>query len=424
VAAGQPDPVIAMTLPDMIGYGWKTLASGRKRSFWVVIGLALGTGLFVAISALSAGYARLIALPFSELATDCIIQRSIKGGEQAGGAKTGIRLPFADQPISGAEQQQIQAQPGVEQMNRVVMLWHQSEKNFSVLVGVEPDAAIGPGRVMTWITKGRSIRAPGETVVENHYARFNRLKIGDRVVFDGRPLTIVGIASLREGATVAAANFYISLEDARRLGRLGENTANMLFLRLKKGVDPAGIRERLPQLLPGGVVSTTDSIGGMMKGFAGISTMVSRLMGWVVLAFSVFLSCWLIAGSVSERSSHIGLMKTVGWCKKDILAAFGAETALLGIVGVLCGIVLGYAIVLAVSHSEVSLTLPWNLSSMPGLPGHHQSDGGAKAMLPVVLQVRTCLIALAAVDISAAITGVIVAGHIADMKVRRAFDWS
>ena len=160
-----------------------------------------------------------------------------------------------------------------------------------------------------------------------------------------------------------------------------------------------------------------------MKGFAGISNTVSRLMGWVILAFSVFLSCWLIAGSIGERSSYIGLMKTIGWCKKDILAAFGAETALLGIVGALCGIGVGYAIILGVSHSEVSLTLPWNLSSIPGIPGHHQSSE-AKVSLPVVLQAGTCLIALGTAVISAVLTGIIVAGHIADLKVRRAFDWS
>jgi ABC-type antimicrobial peptide transport system permease subunit len=412
-----------MSILDMIVYGWRALASGGNRSVWVIIGLTLGTALFIAISGLSAGYTRLVALPFSELATDCIIQRSVKGGEQANGAKTGVRLPFADQPISGAEQERIQALAEVEHIDRVVMLWYQSEKSFSVIAGVEPDATIGPAKVMTWITKGRKIEAPGEAVVEGHYAKFNGLKVGDTVVFDRLSLTIVGVATLREGATVAAANYYISLDDARRLGGLDGNAANMLFLRLKKGVDPAGLQERLPQILSGGVVSTTDSIGGMMKGFAGISNMVSRLMGWVVLAFSIFLSCWLIAGSINERSSHIGLMKTVGWCKRDILAIFGAETALLGTIGALCGIGLGYAIVLGVSHSEVSLTLPWNLSPTPGIPGHHQS-GAATMSLPVVLQAATCLAALGTAVGSAVLTGILIAGHIADMKVRRAFDWS
>ena len=412
-----------MSIPDLIVYGWRALASGRKRSFWVIIGLALGTALFVAISGLSAGYTRLVALPLSELATDCIIQRSVKGGEQVSGVKAGVRLPFANQPIFGEEQDLIRTLTGVEQMSRVVMLWYQSAKNFSVIAGVEPDAVIGPARVMTWISQGRKIRAPGETVVESHYAKFNRLKVGDTVVFDRHSLTIVGITSLREGATVAAANYYISLDDARMLGGLDGNAANMLFLRLQKGIDPAGLEERIPQLLPGGVVSTTDSIGGMMTGFAGISNMVSRLMGWVVLAFSVFLSCWLIAGSINERSSHIGLMKTVGWCKQDILAAFGAETALLGIIGALFGIGLGYAIIFGVSHSEVSLTLPWNLSSTPGIPGHHQLSE-AKVPLPVVLQSGTCLTALGTAVVSAFMTGLMVAGHIADMKVRRAFDRS
>jgi ABC-type antimicrobial peptide transport system permease subunit len=412
-----------MSIFDMIGYGWKTLASGGKRSFWVIIGLTLGTALFIAISGLSAGYTRLVALPFAELATDCIIQRSVKGGEQTNGVKTGVRLPFANQPISAVELQRIQALAEVEELSRVVMLWYQSEKNFSVIAGVEPDATFGPAKVMTWITKGRKIQAPGEAVIESHYAKFNRLKVGDTVVFDRHSLTIVGITTLKEGATVAAANYYMSLDDARTLGGLDGNAANMLFLRLQKGVDSTGLQKQVPQMLPGGVISTTDSIGGMMKGFAGISNMVSQLMGWVVLGFSAFLSCWLIAGSISERSSYIGLMKTVGWCKKDILAAFGAETALLGIVGALCGIGIGYVIILGVSHSEVSLSLPWNLSSTPGIPGHHQS-GGVKMPLPVVLRLGTCLIALGAAVASSVLTGLVVAGHIADIKVRRAFDWS
>ena len=413
--------MIAMSILDMIIYGWKALVSGRKRSVWVIAGLALGAALFVAISGLSAGYTRLVALPFSQLATDCIVQRSVKGGEQASGSKSRIRQPFADQPISGEEQKHLQGL--VEQMSRAVMLWYQSEKNFSVIAGVEPDATIGPARVMTWITQGRKIKAPGEMVVESHYARFNHLKLGDTVDFDGHGFTIVGITGIKEGATVAAANYYISLDDARMLGGLDGGEANMLFLRLQKGVDPAGLERQLPQLLPGGVLSTSDSIGGMMQGFAGISNMVSRLMGWVVLGFSVFLSCWLIAGSVSERASQIGLMKTVGWCKKDILVAFGAEMTILGLVGALCGIGLGWAIVLGVSHSEVSLTLPWNLSPIPGIPGHHQSSG-AKMPLPVVMQAGTFLIALGTAVISSVLTGGIVAGHIADLKVHRAFHWS
>jgi ABC-type lipoprotein release transport system permease subunit len=282
---------------------------------------------------------------------------------------------------------------------------------------------MGPARAMSWISKGRKIGAPGEAVVEGHYAKFNKITVGDTVSFDRHRLTIVGIVTLREGATVAAANYYVSLDDARMFGSLEGAAANMLFIRLQKGVDPAGLQERVPTLLPGGVAMTTDSIGGMMKGFAGISDAVSLLLGWGVLAFAVVLSCWLIAGSLNEQSLHIGLMKTVGWRKRDILTAFAAETLLLGIVGALAGIGLGYAITFAVSHAGVILTLPWNLSAAPGLPGHLQHEG-ERMVLPVVLQTGTCLTTLATACFSAVLTGIITALHIAGMKVRRAFDWS
>jgi MacB-like periplasmic core domain/FtsX-like permease family len=408
---------------DIVSLGLRILGTEWKRSFWVIAGFAIGSGLFIAISSLSAGYTRLVSLPFSQLAADCIVQRSIKGGEKAPDGQAGFRLPFADQPISDEEQRKLRSLAEVQGFSPAVMLWFQSRNRFSVLAGIDPKADLGPARVMGWISRGRKIEAPGETVVESHYARFNRIKVGDIESFEGKSLKVVGIATLHEGATVAAANYYISLADARGLAGLGADVANMIFIKLHKGVDPAGLQQRLSKLLPGSVISTTDSIGGLMKGFSGISRTISLLLAWVVLAFFILLSYWLIAGFLTERSAEIGLMKAVGWRKRDILMAFAVQTFILGGVGAFVGIGLGYLIAFGVGHAGVGMTLPWNLSASPGLPGHGLGEA-AKVALPVSLQVGSCTLVLASSVAASVLTGIQISGRLVALKVNQAFHWT
>lgn len=410
-----------MQITNLVAYGFKTVIANRKRSFWVVLGLALGVGLYVAISVMAAGYAKLVALPFSQLNTDLIIQHAVKGGQDRQNAgQAGIRLPFSNQPISGVEIKAIQEMDGIENVSLAMMLWNQEKNDFSVIAGIELDASGGPAMVMSWIDDGKKIEKSGEVVVESHYAKFHKIRVGNQVDFGEHHFSVVGITKIKQGASVAAANYYITLDDARALAKMGDNSANMLFARLKKGVDPEDVQRKLPGIIPGAFASTADNIGSMLKGFAKISNTVSWLLCTVTLGFAVLLSSWLIAGSLHERSWQIGLMKTVGWQKKDILAIITAETLMLGFVGGICGLGLGYMAAVGLSYQEVSLTLPWSLSVQPGAAGHNGS--GQTVALPVVMQFQTGLTALVIATFSAILTGIIVAGKLTDGKVKKVFD--
>ncbi|MBC8318506.1 MAG: ABC transporter permease [Desulfobulbaceae bacterium] len=409
-----------MQIVNLAAYGCKAVIADRKRSLWVVLGLALGVGLYVAISVMAAGYAKLVALPFSQLNTDLIIQRAVKGGQGVQSSRqASIRLPFSNQAISGAEIKAVQGLDSIENVSLAMILWNQAKNDFSVIAGVELDASGGPATVMSWIDKGKKIEKSGEVVVESHYAKFHKIRVGSQVDFGEHHFSVVGISKIKQGASVAAANYYITLDDARALAKMDGSSANMLFAKLKKGVEPEDVQQKLPGIIPGVFASTADNIGSMLKGFAKISNTVSWLLGTATLGFAVLLSSWLIAGSLHERSWQIGLMKTVGWQKKDILATVAAETVMLGFVGGICGLGLGYMAAVGLSYQEVSLTLPWNLSVQPGTAGHNGS--GQTVALPVVMQFQTGLTALVIATFSAILTGIVVAGKLADGKVKKVF---
>ncbi len=390
-----------------------------KRSGWLIMGVILGLAFFVAISTLGAGYSELVRLPFSRLKSDLIVQLGTKGKSQVQ-EKGSIRLPFSNQPLAKKQIEAIASFPGVQTLNPAILLWHQEKKNFVTVAGVNPTAtASGPARVMQWIKKGRPIKRGGETVVESHHAKFHKLKIGNAVRFGNSTYTIVGITTIKEGASLAAANFYITIGEARNLANMADGSANLLSVGLERGVETQKIQDQITALLPGAIVSSTDSIGHMMRGFAGISTTATRLLSYTALGFTILLVCWLIGGRLQEQKGQIGLMQTMGWQKKDILFNSCAEALSITLLGGIVGIGLGLLLVQALGSFEVSLTLPWNLAPTPG--GLHKTGAGRTMLvpLPIVLEPLKIVSALFMTCLAASLTSLVGSARLAGKGVRQ-----
>jgi len=385
------------------------------------MGVMLGCAFFVAISTLGAGYSELVRLPFSRLKSDLIVQLGTRGKSQGLSQDKGsIRLPFSNQPITEKQIEAIASFPGVHLLNPAIILWHQEKKKFVTLAGIDPGAtASGPARVMQWIKKGRPVKANGETVVESHHAKFHKLKIGNTVQFGDRDFTIVGITTIKEGASLAAANFYITIDEARNLANMADGAANLLSVGLERGVETEKMQDRITALLPGAIVSSTDSIGHMMRGFTGVSTTATRLLSYTALGFTILLVCWLIGGRLQEQKGQIGLMQTMGWQKKDILLSSCAEALSITLFGALLGVGVGLLFVLVLGSFEVSLTLPWNLAPTPG--SSHTAGAGRTMLvpLPIILQPWKIFFALFITCLAAAFTSLFSSARLAGKGVRQ-----
>ena len=90
-------------------------------------------------------------------------------------------------------------------------------------------------------------------------------------------------------------------------------------------------------LTPEELLEDFRTILNIITGFLlGVAT-VSLIVGGIGIANTMY-------ASVLERTKEIGIMKSVGAKNKDILMIFLFESALLGLVGGIIGIVLGFGI--------------------------------------------------------------------------------
>ena len=410
----------SMQIISQLRYGSKAALRDWKRSVWLIFGVALGTAFYVAISTLGNSYTELVKLPFSRIESDLIVQVGTRGKSLPDKLSGAIQLPFSNQPISQKRIETILSLNGIKSLNPTVLLWFQTNKAFATITGIDPGStSSGPAKAMQWISKGRSVQKSNETVVESHYARFNKLEIDKVVQLDGRDFHIVGITSIKEGASLAAANFYISIQDARELAGMAAGEANLLSVTLKKGIEKAAIQEKIDSLLPGALVSSTDSISDMMKGFAKISGASSNLLSITALVFTILLACWLVSGRQQEQRWQVGLMQTVGWQRKDIILAYGIESLTLTLAGCLLGVCLGLLVSIAMGSFDVSLSLPWNLSPSPDGMQHGRVGQTMQVPLPITFKPADIFFAGTIICLTAVSTGILATARSAGKEVRQ-----
>ncbi len=173
-------------------------------------------------------------------------------------------------------------------------------------------------------------------------ARWLGLASGDVVAFQvglaERPLRVAGMLAAGEQrfAVMDIAGAQAAFE---RLGKI-----TRIDLRLRPGVDVDALRNRLDKLLPPGVSAQRPEAG--VAASAGLSR--SYRVNLDVLALVALFTGGLLvfsthALSVVRRRAQFALLRVLGMTRRRLVASLVAEGALVGIVGSLIGLALGFA---------------------------------------------------------------------------------
>jgi ABC-type lipoprotein release transport system permease subunit len=227
------------------------------------------------------------------------------------------------------------------------------EGAFAVkIVGLEPEAELAVSLPAQNITAGRYLQTGDldNVVVGKGLAEAMGLNVGDRLTLVGRAthsqmrqrtMTIVGVYDIGM-ASIERGTVYMSLAEAQDLyGLTGQVTEVAVYLQLL-GQEDAVAAALKPQLQGAEVASWRTS-------FPELATAVSAKSG-VMNVFSVIIL--MISGigilnlllmAVYERRREIGLLGALGMKPRQISWLFLLEGAMLGLVGVAAGVVLGLA---------------------------------------------------------------------------------
>ena len=211
---------------------------------------------------------------------------------------------------------------------------------------------------------GGPFRGPDDIIVDQYYARQNKVSVGDPVDILNRPWRISGIVEPGK-----LARMVIPL---RTLQDLTGNTGKLsqIFLKLRDPSKVDAVVASLKEKLPGYQIYSIEQFTSLfsvenvpaLKAFINVVIGLSVVVGFLV----VFLSMYT---AVLERTREIGVMKALGASPMYILNILFRETALLAIFGSGVGILFTYgtrwAIMNFVPASLTQVIVPhwWPISS-------------------------------------------------------------
>ncbi|MGA2568636.1 MAG: ABC transporter permease [Pseudolabrys sp.] len=310
-------------------YVQSELAYRWKRTVLLVAGIALAVTLVTTLDVLSRAFADLATVPFRNLGADLIVQRSAT--QSAMPKEMGIILPYSAEPITTDELQRLAAEPGVSQAAGFVLLWNLGKGRFISITGVPLAAnapALGPGKIRNWLIQGR-LPMPGarEVLVERHYGAFFRLAPGSSVEIGGEPYAVTGVVDILEGSQIVASNFYMDIDEARRLANLPANLVNQVFLKLSDMAQTESVKNRIAAWLPHASVT---SPGTMLQLFGGVSQTIGRFRIVAVLAgalAALALGATFVFGNLVERSRELAILRVLGWEQKQVRREIATEMA-------------------------------------------------------------------------------------------------
>jgi putative ABC transport system permease protein len=408
----------------MISYVTSEIQRRPSRTITAVVSIGIGIALLISLQAYADGYREAARAPLSEVGAAITVQRQGDVPE----VFEGMVFPHSVAPLHPEEIEAIAAIGGVEDVAESLFFWSFENDGFIAGLGVDPSTSLGPGRLRAGLVDGRFLESgdSGVAVAETSYSSQNGLGLGDLVTISGRTFTIVGLVDAASVVGIANANLYIPLVDAQQMAavasnvlavhEMGPDDSNLLFLKAEQTHSEDVVAEIEAILGEDALVSSAKSFGEQLGVLFDLIDRFGLIVGLVAFLFAVAILLRTIAFAVWERRREIGMMRAVGWGRRDIIRQLLSETLVITSLGAVAGIGLAWVMTTVMSMSMITIPVPWELSPSP-----HFLPGGAEdvaVVVPLIARVApaAALAALALSVVAATVVGLWLPRRIANIK--------
>ena len=341
---------------DYFKFALDTISHRKLRSWLTMIGIFIGIAAVVALISLGQGFKQAINREFEKIGADKLIIL----------AKSGFGSPVVNAVVQLTEDdlKVVKKVSGIE--NAAGFIFANSKVEFQDNIGFFFIIGIPEGNERDLVAElqslkvkeGRNLRDNdkfsallGSSVIEKELLGKN-LKARDKIKINGNDFIIVGILE-KTGDPGWDGSVMIPEETLRdvfnepdKLDEIVVKVANVenihiiaekvegdlrRFRNVKK--DEEDFDVQTPEQLLGSFGDIINIVQSVLIGIAAISLLV----GGVGIANTMYTA-------VIERTKEIGVMKSVGAQNKDILLIFIIESGMLGLLGGLIGVVLGFGL--------------------------------------------------------------------------------
>jgi putative ABC transport system permease protein len=284
------------------------------------------------------------------------------------------------------------------------------------------------------LTSGQEFSASQDhsnvTVVDTNYATAKGLHVGSTLPIIGAAFTVIGL--VRQSQAASPPDVYIPLARAQALYvsanpgfHLAGDLVNTIYVSTSSAASVASVQSEIETAVPAASVSSqadlTSEVTGSLKSTARLARDLGRWLAVLVLLAASAVAILLTLAAVARRAGEIGTLKALGWRSRRIIAQVLGESLAIGAVGGVLGIGLGYgaAGVITALAPTLSAVKPAPLPSSPNIRIIRTgTTGPSPSTVPVHLSapVPAEIIAVALVI---AITGGLLGGLVASWQIAR-----
>jgi len=301
-----------------------------------------------------------------------------------------------------------------------------STSSFSV-TGIDPsDDSLGPLSSGT-ITSGHAITTAeandNVAVVDSDYAKSEKLKTGSTITVAGKSFTVVGIVAAGEGVT--DSDVYIPLARAQSLASMA-GEVNTIYVAAASAANISTVSGEITKALPSATVTTASDLASEVTGSLSSASNLARNLGkWLAIAMLAAAFCIasiLTMSAVTRRVREFGTLKAIGWSGRRIVRQVIGESLVIGLIGGIAGIAIGYgaaAIVQAVAPPLTATTSAGGGAGAgpgPGGPGRTAASAAHTISVHLTAPVTLSIVGLA---VALALVGGLVAGMFGGWRAAR-----
>jgi ABC-type antimicrobial peptide transport system permease subunit len=245
-------------------------------------------------------------------------------------------------------------------------------------------AALGPLSAAKLVS-GRTLTASDANsdvaLVSSNYATAHKLKTGSVVTLAKTSFRVVGVVS---AGSSNSTDVYIPLTRAQALGTAQgkslKGKVNTIYVAAGSATGITTVSKEISANLPGATVTNQNDLAKQLTGsVSSASSLASNLGRWLaiaVLAAAFVLAVLMTTAAVSRRVREFGTLKALGWTSRRIVRQVVGESLVIGVIGGLVGIGLGFA-----GSALVGAFAP-TLSASVGQTTGSATPGGARFFAP------------------------------------------
>lgn len=343
-----------MTTPDLLRFAFGALSGHRLRTFLSLLGMAIGVAAVITLTALGEGARRYVIDQFASIGTNLLIV--VPGKSETTGIP-GVGAAAHDITLQDA-QTIARAIPEVEKVAPMVVgtesVAHGARRRQVAIGGTTREflevrkLAVGHGEFLPAedIQRGRPVVVLGSKLARELF--LSEEPVGQVVRIGGWRMRVIGVLASRgvqlgmdlDDIALVPVATAMRMFDRRSLFRV------MIQVRGTAALAPA--RDRVVALFrqrhgeEDVTVLTQDAVVATFSQILGVLTLAVGAIAAISLSVAGIGIMNVMLVSVSERTREVGLLRAVGVGRRQVLAVFLTEAALLSAAGGLLGLVAGW----------------------------------------------------------------------------------